>query len=93
MSGCKLAKGRLQAQGNSGQACWMRREFPTVEHFVNDKAEDFDSLEVRYRFGSSPRLILNGENGKKETLRIDKWKTELIEEFLRDKLPANTAEL
>ncbi|KAK9915637.1 hypothetical protein WJX75_001843 [Coccomyxa subellipsoidea] len=69
------------------------REFPTVEHFVNDKAEDFDSLEVRYRFGSSPRLILNGENGKKETLRIDKWKTELIEEFLRDKLPANTAEL
>ena len=76
----------------SSQACLMRREFPTVEHFVKDKAEDFDSLEVRYRFGASPRLILIGENGRKETLRIDKWKTELIEEFLHDKLPANTAD-
>lgn len=63
-----------------------------MEHFVKDKAEFFDSLDIRYRFGSSPRLILMGENGKKETLRIDKWKTELIEEFLRDKLPADSAD-
>jgi len=63
-----------------------------VEHFVKDKAEFFDSLDIRYRFGSSPKLILMGENGKKETLRIDKWKTELIEEFLRDKLPADSAD-
>ncbi len=63
-----------------------------MEHFVKDKAEEIEGLEIRYRFGSSPRLILVGENGKKETLRIDKWKTELIEEFLHDKLPANTAD-
>lgn len=68
------------------------REFPTVEHFVKDKAEDIDSLEVRYRFGSSPRLILVDESGKKEKMRIDKWKTELIEEFLQNKLAASTAE-
>lgn len=63
-----------------------------MEHFVKDKAENFDSLDVRYRFGSSPRLTLMGVNGEKETLRIDKWKTELIEEFLRDKLPADPAD-
>ncbi|BDA43984.1 hypothetical protein COCOBI_05-1680 [Coccomyxa sp. Obi] len=67
------------------------REFPTVEHFVKDMADDIDNLEVRYRFGSSPRLILVGENGKKETLRIDKWKTELIVEYLEDKLAVSTA--
>lgn len=63
-----------------------------MEHFVKDKADDVVNLEIRYRFGSSPRLILVDENGKKETLRIDKWKTELIEEFLENKLAVNTAE-
>ncbi len=59
---------------------------------MKDKADDIDTLEVRYRFGSSPRLILVDNNGKKETLRIDKWKTELIEEFLKNKLALSTAE-
>ena len=58
-----------------------------METFIDDIAEDFeDLLEVEYRFGSFPRLVLHGENGRKETARIDKWSTEQIEEFLRDKL-------
>ena len=70
-----------------------RREFPTVETFVNDKAEAFGNLEVVYRFGSFPRLLLKDEAGHIEMLRIDKWKTEAIEEFLRNKLVASTATL
>jgi hypothetical protein len=57
-----------------------------VEHFINEKADDFENLDIVYRFGSSPRLILKGDKGQKETLRIDRWKTEAIEEFLRNKL-------
>lgn len=60
---------------------------------MNEKAEAFENLEVVYRFGSFPRLLLRGEAGRKETLRIDKWKTEAIEEFLRDKLAASAATL
>ena len=53
---------------------------------MDEKAEDFPSLEVEFRFGSAPRLVLRGGKGQRETLRIDRWKTEQIEEFLRDKL-------
>lgn len=57
-----------------------------MQTFVEEKAEDFLGLEVMYRFGSAPRLVLKGAKGLRETLRIDKWKTEHIEEFLADKL-------
>ena len=61
-----------------------------METFIKDKVDNFDedALEVVYRFGAFPRLVLRGEKGRKETARIDKWKTEQIEEFLRDKLGA-----
>ncbi len=68
---------------------WLEcREFPTVETFVDEKAEEFPGLEVEFRFGSAPRLVLRGGKGQRETLRIDRWKTEQIEEFLKDKLKA-----
>ena len=57
-----------------------------MQTFVDEKAADFLGLEVEYRFGSAPRLILYGGKGQKETLRVDRWKTEHIEEFLADKL-------
>ena len=50
----------------------MRREFPTVETFIEEEAEKFDGLEVEYRFGAAPRLMLRGDKGQKETLRIDR---------------------
>ena len=50
----------------------MRREFPTVETFIEEEAEKFDGLEVEYRFGAAPRLMLLGDKGQKETLRIDR---------------------
>ena len=57
-----------------------------MEHFINERADSYENLDVIYRFGSSPRLILKGEKGQKDAVRIDKWKTELIEEFLSDRL-------
>ena len=69
----------------------MCREFPTVQTFVDEKAGKFEGLEVDYRFGSAPRLILKGAKGQKESLRVDRWKTEHIEEFLNDKLQAPSA--
>ena len=50
----------------------MRREFPTVETFIEEDAGKFDGLEVEYRFGAAPRLMLLGDKGQKETLRIDR---------------------
>ena len=59
-----------------------------MQTFVEERAGRFDGLEVEYRFGSAPRLILKGGKAQKETLRVDRWKTEHIEEFLDDKLQA-----
>ena len=58
-----------------------------METFVNEKAKDFHpQLKVADRFGVAPRLLMRRPNGSKEVIRIDGWKTEHIEEFLRDKL-------
>lgn len=62
-----------------------------MQTFVEEKAASFDGLEIDYRFGSAPRLILKGGKGQKESLRVDRWKTEHIEEFLNDKLQAQSA--
>ncbi len=62
-----------------------------MQTFVEEKAAKFEGLEVDYRFGSAPRLILKGGKGQKESLRVDRWKTEHIEEFLNDKLQTASA--
>ena len=72
-------------------AIFICREFPTVETFVEEKAAKFAGLTVEYRFGSAPRLVLRGGKGQKESLRVDRWKTEHIEEFLTDKLQVKSA--
>ena len=33
-----------------------------------------------------PRLIMKAEDGTRNTVRIDAWKTEHIQEYLKDKL-------
>lgn len=43
-----------------------------METFIEEEAEKFDGLEVEYRFGAAPRLMLLGDKGQKETLRIDR---------------------
>lgn len=41
--------------------------------------------------GVRPRLVLKAEDGSRHTVRIDGWKTEHIEEYVRDKLPPGGA--
>jgi hypothetical protein len=62
-----------------------------VQTFIDDKADDYEELDIVYRFGSFPRLVLRDAKGHKETARIDKWKTEQIEEFLAGKLAGAAA--
>ncbi|KAK9809222.1 hypothetical protein WJX72_011602 [[Myrmecia] bisecta] len=63
----------------------MLSDFPHIETFVRKKAKDYKGLTVIDRFGALPRLVLKAGKDR-ETIRIDKWKTEHIEEFLQDKL-------
>ena len=42
-------------------------------------------MQVKHYFGAPPRLKLRAGD-KSETIRIDHWKTEHIEEYLKDNL-------
>lgn len=49
------------------------------------KASAYGSLSISYPYAALPKLILKG--GKpKEVIRIDKWKTEHIQEYLDARL-------
>lgn len=61
------------------------REFPHVDTFVNQRSSKYPTMQVKYYFGAPPRLKLRAGD-KSETIRIDHWKTEHIEEYLNDKL-------
>eukprot|EP00898_Chlorokybus_atmophyticus_P002549 jgi/Chlat1/3295/Chrsp22S03539 len=70
---------------------WKLGQYPHVQEFIDKKASSFKNLKVRYRPGSSPKLLLGNDFGKKseESIRIDHWKTEHIVEFLIQKLENN----
>ena len=65
------------------------REFPHVETFVNDRSDNYPNVKVKYYFGAPPRLNLKSGSNT-ESIRIDHWKTEHIEEYLKDKLIPTT---
>jgi hypothetical protein len=69
--------------------------FPHIEEFVNKKAADFsEGLTVRHEFGRSPRLLLVPlGGGSTDVVPIAGWKTEHVEEFLREKLRPNGADI
>ncbi|CAM6026723.1 unnamed protein product [Sphagnum balticum] len=62
--------------------------YPDVQTFIDDRLKQFwEVVDVQYRYGSPPKLILKDENGNhKETIRIDNWKTDQIEQFLVEKV-------
>lgn len=67
----------------------MRRlmYFPEISDFVENYAPKFSALQVRYRYNSSPKLMMRDEEGQvQETVMIDSWKREHIEAFLKEKL-------
>ena len=63
----------------------MLSAYPHIEEFVDKKVANYDNVDVRFRLGASPKLHLLSED-QRDTIRIDHWKTEEIEEYLRNKL-------
>lgn len=65
--------------------CQWIRDFPHIEEFVKRKASAYGSLSISHPYAALPKLILKG--GKpREVIRIDKWKTEHIQEYLDARL-------
>ncbi|KYQ94126.1 15 kDa selenoprotein [Tieghemostelium lacteum] len=58
--------------------------FPHIKEFIDKKSGDYKKLSVRYESGSNPKLVLKDNEGKEETLSIDSWKTENLEEYLKE---------
>lgn len=62
------------------------RQIPHIDEFVNKKASAFDGLEVAYRPGMPPRLVMHDASGSATLVQVLKWKTEHLEEYLKSKL-------
>ncbi|GAQ81836.1 selenoprotein family protein [Klebsormidium nitens] len=63
------------------------RYYSAVSTFLEKHMKDHPKLTLKHRSGSAPKLVMKDEDGEvQETIRIDKWKTEHINEFLKQKL-------
>jgi len=60
--------------------------FPHIFEFVDKKAQDYPKLTVVNERGSPPLLRLKDNTGGLDTLNIEGWKTEHLEQFLKEKL-------
>lgn len=66
--------------------------YPNVQSFLEDDLQQYPTLKVQYRHGSPPKLIMLDEYGNnKESIRIDNWKREHIEHFLKEKVKLKSA--
>lgn len=59
--------------------------YPQIEAFVkSDKPAKFPNLSIRYIRGLDPIIkLMDKEGNVVETLAIDKWNTDSVEEFLK----------
>ncbi|XP_057815469.2 uncharacterized protein LOC131029084 [Cryptomeria japonica] len=75
------------------EVCMRKLTFyPDILSFIEEEADDFNSLHVQYHYGSPPKLIMLDEDGNhKEIIRIDNWKREHILQFLREKVRAKVS--
>jgi len=67
---------------------WKLGRFPQVQAFVrSDRVRQFPGLRVKYTRGADPVIkLLNDNREVVETLGIDKWNTDSVEEFFREHL-------
>jgi len=75
----KYPKARLEVCG------WRLGAYPQVQAFVkSDRPKAFPNLTIKYVRGADPIIKLMEEDGEvMETLAIDKWNTDSVEEFLQ----------
>uniref|UniRef100_A0AAN0IC48 Selenoprotein F n=1 Tax=Amphimedon queenslandica TaxID=400682 RepID=A0AAN0IC48_AMPQE len=62
--------------------------FPHIQGFVKGNApSQFPSLKIKYMRGADPTLkLLDDNQAVVDTLSIDKWDSNTLEEFLKEKL-------
>eukprot|EP00252_Welwitschia_mirabilis_P007086 TRINITY_DN18152_c0_g1_i1.p1 TRINITY_DN18152_c0_g1~~TRINITY_DN18152_c0_g1_i1.p1 ORF type:complete len:185 (+),score=24.82 TRINITY_DN18152_c0_g1_i1:73-555(+) len=74
------------------EVCMRKLAFyPEILSFIEEDEDTFPSLHVQYVYNSPPKLIMLDENGNhKESIRIDNWKREHIQRFLKEKVKADT---
>ncbi len=68
-----------------------RSGYPEIKSFVerSEKTLPKGAFKVVYKYGSSPTLVLKGDKGVGVTphrIRIERWKTDAITDYLRGKL-------
>ncbi|ERN20359.1 hypothetical protein AMTRI_Chr06g200600 [Amborella trichopoda] len=67
--------------------------YPEVLAFIEDEADKFPSLKVQYAYASPPKLVMLDDAGNhKETIRIDNWRREHIQQFLREKVEPHASQ-
>ncbi|CAG7900210.1 hypothetical protein BRARA_H02990 [Brassica rapa] len=61
--------------------------YPEIVGFIEEEKQNFPTLKVEYVFNSPPKLImLDGDDERKETIRIDNWKREHLLQYMREKV-------
>jgi len=67
---------------------WKLGRFPQVRAFIkSDRPNAFPNLSIKYVRGKDPTVVLYDEDDQvKETLSVEKWDTDNIEEFFAEKL-------
>ena len=60
--------------------------YPQVQAFVqSDRPSKYSNFQVSYVRGKEPTLILYDENDEEiQSLSIDKWTTDTVEEYLNE---------
>eukprot|EP00455_Lapot_gusevi_P005914 TRINITY_DN12526_c0_g1_i1.p1 TRINITY_DN12526_c0_g1~~TRINITY_DN12526_c0_g1_i1.p1 ORF type:complete len:145 (+),score=32.72 TRINITY_DN12526_c0_g1_i1:69-503(+) len=59
--------------------------YPNVHEFIKNKAKQFPQLEIRYTVGMAPTLFMSDKQTE-DSISVATWKTDTIEDFLREKL-------
>jgi hypothetical protein len=84
----------VQQRCRSHTAPSLRSGYPQLQSFIADASKEFGAaFKVSYRFGSLPTLVLKGKKGvAKHTLRVERWSSDNVRDYLRDKLVAAAKE-
>jgi hypothetical protein len=57
-----------------------------VKTFLDEKAKNYNNLDIEYIRGKNPELIMEKSDGQKDHINVDRWKTDDIVEFLDSRL-------
>ncbi|KAJ8609189.1 hypothetical protein CTAYLR_008425 [Chrysophaeum taylorii] len=60
--------------------------FPSVRAFIDDMAADFEGLDVKYRNGQKPQLVMIDDDDAREVVPISGWNTDTVVEYLKENL-------